>query len=806
MAEQLTKWQSGPLKHEMRKIQASLGMLETIWPSANFSSGWECFRLYEDIYFVPGLQESAEPDYRGFAQILAVESILSESQESSLRLLREWEQGFLRPAGKRQQLRSAFLQAIQLESGGHYDGKNERICVYGTTDFTIIMPQDPSSDESPYAAAMLKLWFLEYYFAPRDVNASYLQRLEWQRSECQILAHCHRLAQAVFPGALKTTPRRRALPEGRGVGWAPIPDSSPSTWLPEMNIRNKNMVGFMVAATTSSLTGVVHVPSQARYREILPYYLLDLEAGKTVRSADLVQRGQCPIYVVLNHTWGRWRRKENGLNVSCEVVGVPWPVPIIDLDESLDVRQLPKRLKKLRKTAGNVPYLWIDLFCIPQEDAGPAYATIQKEEVERQAIIFRGALKAYAWLNQETSWRTLEAAVNWFLVDYIDRSQQNTGSRSIADAYNDFFKQELLKMPWEDHISTINSEDCRGLCTALYLRQIRDSPSPNIMATRLDPDRVTSAAYNRPSTEPNPAIGDDSRSQLDISIWTNDFLDEMMHGLPMGSFTGFGTLKALGPGPLHVPPHAESTRGDTEHVHWFTATVEPAGWLSSLWTLQEACLVHDMRLLNKELELPQVGTCGQEVTLRSLCALVNKLNGHASLVRHVGDDSVSITGRSPTVDIRLISPLKTLPWPSIEIIAALAASGLTRVSDIDRVDLLELGTRRTFKGPRGQAVMAAMGVTDWYAAASASTVAEVEQDLVLGLYPYKFIQETIKKAGAVFFASRATGIRHSTINKWIVVPHQNATMLPFRGSGQTGRWRQTRSTRPKHGAHVDCHT
>lgn len=113
------------------------------------------------------------------------------------------------------------------------------------------------------------------------------------------------------------------------------------------------------------------------------------------------------------------------------------------------------------------------------------------------------------------------------------------------------------------------------------------------------------------------------------------------------------------------------------------ATLRPAGWLTSLWALQEACPRPHLRLLNEDFEALCVGTCDQEVTLDSLCSC------------------------------------------------------------------------RWHRHSRGPAIMAAVGITEWFQNPSLPrTLTESDKDLVLDLYPYTFIQEFHQKVGALFFARK----------------------------------------------------
>jgi hypothetical protein len=64
---------------------------------------------------------------------------------------------------------------------------------------------------------------------------------------------------------------------------------------------------------------------------------------------------------------------------------VPWPVP---MNELFEVKELPGMLKRLAFTWPCLEYVWIDLFCIPQEGADPEFDEINHVEIAKQAQIF----------------------------------------------------------------------------------------------------------------------------------------------------------------------------------------------------------------------------------------------------------------------------------------------------------------------------------------------------------------------------------------------------------------------------------
>lgn len=123
-----------------------------------------------------------------------------------------------------------------------------------------------------------------------------------------------------------------------------------------------------------------------------PYYLWDCENQKTVVVGDMPE---CPGYVCISHTWGRWRTRTD-----TEVRGVPWAVPE---NTRFDVRDLPDQLSKIGPR-----YIWLDLFCVPQ-DKSPRANT----EIANQASIFKGSDHCIAWINDVGSWDGVLKALDW---------------------------------------------------------------------------------------------------------------------------------------------------------------------------------------------------------------------------------------------------------------------------------------------------------------------------------------------------------------------------------------------------------
>lgn len=129
----------------------------------------------------------------------------------------------------------------------------------------------------------------------------------------------------------------------------------------------------------------------------------------------------------MSHTWGRWREEGEGVAVQ----GVPWLVPRITLH---DVQGLPRALKE----AGfHEPYLWIDLFCIPQEDTVDWQARICRQELPRQATIFQHASTEIAWFDDIDNWCGAEIALTWIALSFMKESNSlKTPNDRLENALN----------------------------------------------------------------------------------------------------------------------------------------------------------------------------------------------------------------------------------------------------------------------------------------------------------------------------------------------------------------------------------
>ena len=139
-----------------------------------------------------------------------------------------------------------------------------------------------------------------------------------------------------------------------------------------------------------------------------PRWLWSVDLRETIYVPSLPS---CPPYTCISHTWGRWRK-----TTSVPVNGVrEWLVPE---NELYDVCDLPQKLSQLP-----FGYVWLDLFCIPQDDS-----TRADEEIARQTAIFRNCETCIAWMHDVESWDDVKHGVHWLSLQYLKIADKVTNS------------------------------------------------------------------------------------------------------------------------------------------------------------------------------------------------------------------------------------------------------------------------------------------------------------------------------------------------------------------------------------------
>ncbi|KAG2411668.1 hypothetical protein HFD88_009224 [Aspergillus terreus] len=377
----------------------------------------------------------------------------------------------------------------------------------------------------------------------------------------------------------------------------------------------------------------------------LPYYLWDIEQERTVVVHTLTTKVE---YAAISHTWGRWRKHDCP---SVRIKGVnDWLVP---QNTRFSVTDLPTILSS---ASLGTPFVWFDLLCIPQDTSDHQLKQIARDEIGRQARIFRGAKFAAAWLNDVDEWEGLHVAL-----------------RQISTQF-------------------LRTDYC------LPLRLL------DFATGKAEKREVQMELFRPPTTEPQT------------------IQSEVFDG-------------------------------------------EINGWFSSLWTLQEVCLRPDMRLCDRQWNVFAVGW-SRETPVR--------IDSLVTLMEENKED------REPYIRSSLASPVNNIRQhcKSTSALADLCRlSGLAALPNSSRSTILTLGNHRYCEQNRAEAIMSAIGVTEWYtrslhgesegitspptpeqkqqqpasssssSSSSSSTIAAAHE------YPFPFLQEAARKIGGEFYAS-----------------------------------------------------
>lgn len=150
-------------------------------------------------------------------------------------------------------------------------------------------------------------------------------------------------------------------------------------------------------------------------------------------------------------------------------------------------------------------------------------------------------------------------------------------------------------------------------------------------------------------------------------------------------------------------------------------------WFTSLWTLQEVCLRPDMWLA---------------ISDWSICSLNNDqpipLNGFLSVEKRTLASDLDCS----------IERYRRIESVKDEIRTWKLSTGLPKLLELSRADIIRLGDRRYCKERRAEAIMSVLGATAWF-----YLPGDREADLILGKYPLRFVEEVRNLIPGEFFAS-----------------------------------------------------
>ena len=395
-------------------------------------------------------------------------------------------------------------------------------------------------------------------------------------------------------------------------------------------------------------------------RDGFPKYLWNIREKKTVDTANFTKPEK---YTCVSHTWGRWRKKK-----WAQIPNIPWLVP---LNTRFDVEALPDTFYNM-KDRFTTDYIWIDLFCMPQDTSDPHLAKVLTEEIPRQAVIFQNATSCIAWLNYIHHWVAEYCAIGWLSAKYM----------------------ELTSQPGMGDVQPILNVAKHGCYLPLHL-------------TRLEPP-----TFGRPKWKAKPILWHDR-----LHKWWR--------------------------------------------WKWRTFPVyhlEPSDWFSGVWTLQEAYLRPNMVLANEEWNVLS-DAVGEPISLEELFALVHvvfslgswgtRVLGHFLIEGH-GIENCPVDAVTKLNYDQNFNQ-QTPPGPR-QLEAMVAKTHLFSRSVGSRVESLIQANGRfctAGRSGRAEAIMSSLGVTDWFKEKPRVT----DDDLVLGMYPLRFLQEAASAIGPDFYTT-----------------------------------------------------
>ena len=215
------------------------------------------------------------------------------------------------------------------------------------------------------------------------------------------------------------------------------------------------------------------------------------------------------------------------------------------------------------------------------------------------------------------------------------------------------------------------------------------------------------------------------------------------------------------------PPLIRNSYSEYNAPHkWYDVMHE---WFTSLWTLQEACMRPDMWLCTRNWKYVTAPSSNQPMSLDGILSLIwaNIVGGR---VLDQGSDELpyftypsdqrlkdkeklteDVTARYGKVGVQR-STVEALPNSVSSFIKLMSASGMIDLPGISPIQIILLGNQRYCRSRRAEAIMAVLGVTEWFNAEN--DVATQSKEPVLGRYPLSFINEVREKLGDdVFFGA-----------------------------------------------------
>ena len=208
--------------------------------------------------------------------------------------------------------------------------------------------------------------------------------------------------------------------------------------------------------------------------------------------------------------------------------------------------------------------------------------------------------------------------------------------------------------------------------------------------------------------------------------------------------------------PLLTPLAQRATKPEPNSSRWDQVLDE---WFSSLWTLQEACMRPDMWLCTRSWKPLESHASHTPIPLDCVLSLIRVNAANVLLNRTISYQEISPTEALPGLvfhdhetheGAKLI---KSPPQCLYNFVLYASTAALIDIPGIEPIRIITMGNQRECKrNRRAEAVMAVLGVTDWYQ--KQESPPNSEPQLVLERFPMAFVNEVRQKLGDhVFFTS-----------------------------------------------------
>lgn len=176
----------------------------------------------------------------------------------------------------------------------------------------------------------------------------------------------------------------------------------------------------------------------------------------------------------------------------------------------------------------------------------------------------------------------------------------------------------------------------------------------------------------------------------------------------------------------------------------------PPSWLTSLWTLQEACLRPDMWLANERWEILTIDG-RTPVSLDCMAALTFASGRMCKCGEGTG---------------HLAKQLRE----------TLEGASMHGIWKLDQASILQLANGRYVRNNRAEAIMSILGATEWHKKKTRKG-SNLKDELLFDSFAFEFVQEVRQKFGGLFFVAHTSKSEFHNIQT--INPQPVGTLLPF---------------------------